>query len=332
MAHLVETMAYAGAVPWHGLGVPVEADLTPIEMMQAADLDWTVSKRPAYTLNESEWHEGVGVMPVDGHHFITRDSDNSILSHCGDDYVPIQNEEIFDFFKKFTEAGHMTMETAGSLKSGSEIWGLAKISSDFQLPGGDEVKGYLLINQPHLCGKAMTIKFTPIRVVCNNTLTVALRDGGAAFRMPHIRAFDEDVRQAAEEALGLSKARRVEFQKQAEFLASKQFTGETVANFVAELYQKDLFVEKAKDPELIMREKFTRTADMVMTAIDQSPGATLKAAKGTWWGALNGVTFVEDHQRRGQETGNAMHSAWFGAGAARKGKALEKAIEYAQAA
>ena len=332
MAHLVETMAYAGAVPWHGLGVPVDPNLTPEEMMQAADLDWLVSKRPAYTLTESEWHEGVGVMVADGHHFITRDSDNRILSHCGDDYVPIQNKQIFDFFKKFTEAGHMTMETAGSLRSGSEVWGLAKISADFQLPGGDEVKGYLLINQPHVAGKAMVIKFTPIRVVCNNTLTVALNDGGAAFRMPHIREFDMDVRQAAEEALGLSKARQQEFKEQAEFLASKQFTGESVANFVAELYQKDLFVEKAKDPELVMREKFTRTADMVMTAIDQSPGATLKAAKGTWWGALNGVTFVEDHMRRGQETGNAMHSAWFGAGASRKARGLQKAIEYAQAA
>jgi len=335
MAHEVETMAYAGAVPWHGLGVPVEDNLTPVEMMQAADLDWTVSKRPAYTINEPAHREGMdesNLLYVEDHHFLTRDSDNKVLSHCGSDYVPIQNEEIFDFFKKFTEAGHMTMETAGSLKSGSEVWGLAKIAADFQLAGGDEVKGYLLINQPHISGKAMTIKFTPIRVVCNNTLTVALRDGGAAFRMPHIRAFDDDVRQAAAEALGLSKARREEFKKQAEFLSSKQFTGDSVSNYIAELYQKDLFVEKAKDPQLIMREKFTRTADMVMTAIDQSPGATLKAAKGTWWGALNGVTFVEDHQRKGQAEGNALHSAWFGAGANRKAKALEKAIEYAEAA
>ena len=335
MAHEIETMAYAGAEPWHGLGVQVDGNLTPIEMMQAADLDWTVSTRPAYTINEPVHREGMdesNLIYVEGHNFITRDSDNKILSHCGPDYIPVQNEQIFDFFKKFTEAGHMTMETAGSLKSGSEIWGLAKIAADFQLPGGDEVKGYLLINQPHVAGKAMVIKFTPIRVVCNNTLTVALNDGGAAFRMPHIREFDMDVRTAAEEALGLSKARQQEFQEQAEFLASKQYTGDTVANFIAELYQKDLFIEKAKDPQIVMREKFVRSAEMVMTAIDQSPGATLKAAKGTWWGALNGVTFVEDHQRKGQETGNAMHSAWFGAGANRKAKALTKAIEYAEAA
>lgn len=335
MAHNIETMAWAGDVPWHGLGVEVQDDLTPVEMMQAASLDWTVSKRPAYTLNEAEWHEGVGVMNVDGHHFLTRDSDNHILSHCGDDYVPIQNEQIFDFFKKFTDAGHMKMETAGSLRSGSEIWGLAKISSDFKLAGGDEVKGYLLINQPHVAGKAMVIKFTPIRVVCNNTLTMALADGGAAFRMPHIREFDMDVRKAAEEALGLSEVRRKEFQEQAEFLSSKQFSGETVMNYIAELYQPQLLIDKAKakgDEDFILQEKFSRTAEMVMGAVDLSPGATLKSAKGTWWGALNGVTYVEDHQRRGAAEGNALHSAWFGAGANRKAKALSKAIEYAEAA
>ena len=100
------------------------------------------------------WHEGLlALCQPTVTTFITRDSDNKILSHCGDDYVPIQNDQIFDFFKKFTEAGHMKMETAGSLRGGSEIWGLAKIAADFELAGGDEVKGYLLINQPHVAGK-----------------------------------------------------------------------------------------------------------------------------------------------------------------------------------
>ena len=335
MAHNIETMAWTGDVPWHGLVVEVRPVLTPIEMMQAASLDWTVSKRPAYTLTEAAWHEDVSVMLAEGHHFLTRDSDNLVLSHCGDDYTPIQNEQIFDFFKKFTEAGHMTMETAGSLRNGSEIWGLAKISSDFKLAGDDEVKGYLLINQPHVAGKAMVIKFTPIRVVCNNTLTMALNQGGAAFRMPHVREFDMDVRSAAEEALGLSEARVQEFKEQAEFLSSKQFSGESVMNYIAELYQPQLLIDKAKahtDEDFVMQEKFNRTAEMVMSSIDLSPGATLKSAKGTWWGALNGVTYIEDHHRRSTAEGNALHSAWFGAGANRKAKALTKAIEYAEAA
>ena len=180
----------------------------------------------------------------------------------------------------------------------------------------------------------MVIKFTPIRVVCNNTLTMALQDGGAAFRMPHIRDFDMDVRSAAEEALGLSARRVEEFKEQAEFLASKPFKTESIMNYIAELYQPALLIEKAKaanDAEFVIQEKFNRTADMVLSSIDLSPGATLKSAKGTWWGALNGVTYIEDHHRRSNAEGNSLHSAWFGAGANRKAKALSKALEYAAA-
>tara|TARA_Y100000004_G_scaffold68510_1_gene76878 strand:+ start:776 stop:1780 length:1005 start_codon:yes stop_codon:yes gene_type:complete len=334
MAHNIETMAWTGDKPWHGLGIEVAPDLTPEEMLKAAQLEWTVTKRPAYTLTDPQWHEDVGVMQADGHHFITRDSDNRILSHCGDDYIPIQNEDIFKFFKKFTEAGHMTMDTAGSLRDGAEIWGLAKIAADFKLAGGDEVKGYLLINQPHVAGKAMTIKFTPIRVVCNNTLTMALADGGAAFRMPHIKEFDTSVQSAAEEALGLSERRVKEFQEQAEFLASKQFKSESLMNYIAELYQPSILVEKAKaaNDDFIIQEHFNKTSELVLSSVDLSPGASMKSAKGTWWGALNGATYVEDHQRRSTAVGNSLHSAWFGAAANRKAKALNKALEYAKAA
>ena len=156
----------------------------------------------------------------------------------------------------------MKMETAGSLRDGKEIWGLAKLKDDFELAGGDEVKGYLLINQPHEAGKAMTIKFTPIRVVCNNTLTMALRGEGTALRMPHVKEFDEDVRAAAEEALGLSSQAITDFKEKSEFLASRQYKQESVLNYIAELYQPSVLVDKAKaltDDEFVMQEQFNAT-------------------------------------------------------------------------
>ena len=133
MAHNVETMAWANDVPWHGLGIKVSGELTPLQMQEAAQLDWTVSKRPSYTIDAPEWSEDVGIMQTPNTFHIVRDSDNTVLSHCGRDYIPIQNEDVFKIFKRFTEAGHMTMETAGRLKNGGEIWGLAKISEDFEL-------------------------------------------------------------------------------------------------------------------------------------------------------------------------------------------------------
>jgi len=341
MAHQVETMAWAGDKPWHGLGVEVDANLTPLEMQKAAQLDWTVSKRPSYTLDAPEWSDDVGLIQAENTFHIVRDSDNRILSHYGRDYVPIQNEDVFKFFKRFTEAGHMTMETAGSLKDGGEIWGLAKISEDFELAGDDLIKGYLLINQPHIVGRSMTIKLTPIRVVCNNTLTMALGMGGSAsFRMPHVREFGDDVIQAAEEALGLSATAMTDFRNNSTLLSKTKAKHSDVLDYVGEIYQPLMIAEYRKEQQLRaegkaigmqepLKEKLNKFPSLVIDALEQSPGANLKSARGTWWGALNAVTYVEDHLRESQTEGNALHSAWFGAAANRKSKALELAIQRA---
>jgi phage/plasmid-like protein (TIGR03299 family) len=337
MVAAVETMAYAGEVPWHGLGVPVEDTMTPEEMLEAAKLNWTVSKRPAYTIDSPTWSEDVGLINAEGHHFIVRDTDNRVLSACGEDYVPFQNQDTFKFFKKFVSAGSMKMETAGSLKDGQDIWGLAKLESNFELPGGDKVEGYLLINSPHISGKALTFMFTPIRVVCCNTLSLALNSEGKQFRVLHLQAWDDDIMKAAEEALGISDEKMEEFRIQAEFLSSKRAKSIDVQNYIAELFQPNLLIERGKmeianDVPLV--DEFNRTAEQVHDAIALSPGADLKSAKGTWWGAINGVTYVMDHTKRESERvkGGALYSSWLGPNAATKRKALDLATEYARAA
>jgi phage/plasmid-like protein (TIGR03299 family) len=337
MTAAVETMAFAGEVPWHGLGVPVDDTMTPEEMLEAADLDWTVSKRPAYTIDSPTWSEDVGLLNAEGHHFIVRDTDSRVLSACGEDYVPFQNAETFRFFKKFVSNGEMKMETAGSLKDGQDIWGLAKLESSFELPGGDRVEGFLLINSPHVSGKALTIMFTPIRVVCANTMALALNSEGKRFRVLHLQAFDDDIMKAAEEALGISETKMAEFQEQTTFLSDKQAKPIDVQKFIAELLQPELLIERAKldiANDVPFSEQFNKTAEQVHDAIALSPGADLKSAKGTWWGALNGVTYVMDHTKRESERvkGGALYSSWLGPNAATKRRALDLATEYAKAA
>ena len=343
MAHQVETMAWANEEPWHGLGVEVPATLTPLEMQEAAGLDWTVSKRPSYTIDAPEWSEDVGLIQADKTFHIVRDSDNQILSHCGRDYIPIQNEDVFKFFKRFTEAGHMTMETAGSLKNGGEIWGLAKISEDFELVGEDQIKGYLLINQPHIVGRSMIIKLTPIRVVCNNTLTFALGSAGASFRIPHVRAFGDEAIRAAEEALGLSGERMAEFREAATFLTKKKAKHSDFLEYVGEVYQPTMIADYRRDQELKAQgkiigelpplvENFNKYPSLAVEALKHAPGASLKSSRGTWWGALNAITYVEDHLHESEIPGNTLHSAWFGAAANRKSRALDLAVKYARAA
>ena len=125
-----------------------------------------------------------------------------------------------------------------------------------------------------------------------------------------------------------------QFREKAEFLSSKQASVRNTEAYVAELFQPSLLVERGKVNTGLppLRDELKRTALQVVEAIETGPGAKLTSSKGTWWGAFNGVTYSMDHQRRSQDEGNALHSAWFGSAANVKRKALEKAIEYAQAA
>lgn len=319
MAHKVETMAYAGEVPWHGLGTKVEDNLTPAEMMKAAGLDWTVSKRPAEVKDNDTY------IKSDDWNLLVRDTDKYILGPCGKNYIPIQNSDVFQFFDSFVKKGDMTMGTAGSLDNGRQVWGLANIQQGFKLPGKDEVQGHLLISQPHQWGKSMTIMFTPVRVVCNNTLTMALGQAGERFRLPHIKAFDASVQMAAQEALGLASSQLEKFEEQAKFLASKQYDDAVLDRFIAKLFQPVL-IDGEKDVD---RTQYNRTCETVHELLYTQPGA--KMSSGSWWSALNAVTYYTDH-KAGNKRDASLHSAWFGPRAATKRRALELATEYAEAA
>jgi hypothetical protein len=142
---------------------------------------------------------------------------------------------------------------------------------------------------------------------------------------------------AAEEALGISATKMKEFEEQAAFLSKKRAKPIDVQKFIAELFQPNLLIERAKQEvanDVPFAEQFTRTAEQVHDAIVLSPGADLQSAKGTWWGALNGVTYVMDHTKRQSEriSGGALHSSWFGPNAATKRQALDLATEYAKVA
>lgn len=342
MAHAVETMAYAGEVPWHGLGVKVEDNLTPDEMLVAAGLDWTVSKRHLFTHSEPSVDNSKEVIPVNDYYVLVRDSDNKTFGPCGPKFVPSQNADAFKFFEKFTSVGDMSMDTAGALKGGEQVWGLAKINDGFTLPGDDRVLGYLLVSVSHKWGKANEIRFTPIRVVCNNTLTYALADKTRpSFKMPHLTALDAEVFKSAEEALGIAGDRMKDFKESAEFLSSKNYTSQNVVSYISELFQPELLeqqknIEQMSDIKAIatrqsMVDEFKRVPAMVHQALEEQPGANLKSSKGTWWGAANAVTFIVDH-KWGHDRDAALHNAWFGGRASLKQKAISKALEYAKAA
>ena len=182
MAHMVETMAYAGELPWHGLGVKVIDDLTPEQMMQKAGVDWSVEKQDLVTKMGSS---------VKNKQALVRSSDGEVLDIVGKGWNPVQNAEAFNFFEEYVRAGDMQMHTAGSLNGGKMVWALAKTNESFELFNGDVTENYFLFSNPHEFGKAIDIRMTPIRVVCNNTLTLSLsQDSNAMLKVNHRKAFD----------------------------------------------------------------------------------------------------------------------------------------------
>lgn len=318
MAAAVETMAYAGETPWHGLGRKVSDCLTPEEMLVAAGLDWEVRRVALKTA------DGIA---VPSHFALQRSTDKRILGICGRDFQPTQNRQAFKFFKEFVEAGDMKMDTAGSLFDGQICWGLASIQAGFKLAGGDEVNGYLLMSNPHIWGQSIRCQFTSVRVVCNNTLQAAMRSESAGrFTMSHLTEFNDDRQEEAKVAMGIAREQLKLLKEQATFLSKVRVTEESKRLFIARLFQPAIL--KADNDEEI---EMNRTSKLVSDAVDTSPGADLKSAEGTFWGLLNGVTYVVDH-KLGRTQDNRLAQAWFGSKSQVKTKALDLALEMANAA
>lgn len=311
MAHLVETMAYAGEVPWHGLGVKVIDDLTPAQMLEKAGLDWTVEKIPTYVD-----YNGQKIPTEDS--ALVRSSDGKILSVVSGEWNPVQNHEAFDFFHDFVMEGNMKMHTAGSLREGKNVWALAKVNESFEILGGDKVDSYLLFSNPHEYGRSIDIRFTPIRVVCNNTLTLALgTSSDLMVRINHRNRFDPEL---VKRTLGVAHNKMSTYKEAAEFLSSKRYTEDTLNN-----YLRELFPSLSKENKEVM----SRPAETILSVVDTQPGADF--APGSWWNAFNAVTYTTDHVL-GHTNESRMQSSWYGQNRQRKVTALNKAIEYAEAA
>ena len=318
MAHNVETMAYAGEVPWHGLGVPVSNDLTPNQMMKKAGLDWTVEQIDSYvTVGDKKIPTGMKAL--------VRSSDNKVLTNIGQVWNPVQNEDAFNFFSEYVLKGDMEMHTAGSLKGGQLVWALAKVKESFDLFGGDTVESYLLFSNPHKYGFSIDVRFTPIRVVCNNTLSLSLEaKAERSVKVGHRTEFNADE---VKKALGIAPAKLSQYKEMAEFLGSKRYNIDNLIEYYNTVFPRT--ADKRVQNQELSVETLSKNAKAAFDAIELQPGA--KYAEGSWWQAFNSVTYVTDHLQ-GRNPDNRLYSSWFGGNQIRKRDALKTALEFAEVA
>lgn len=316
-------MAYANEVPWHKLGFPVADNLTPKQMLKASKCDWPVEKQAMFL------ESGI---KIPDRYALVRPTDNSILSVVGSLYQPVQNADAFSFFDRFVKTGKMKMETAGSLCGGKYVWALARLEKDVTVGKSDKVRSYLLMMSPHVHGKAMLFQYTAVRVVCWNTLNFALgsslKGDETAARLLHSREFGADAKAHVRKVLGLADTRREKFEQAAQSLAAKRIKKTELEPFFFEVLKFDPAKAKKK---LDGSDFKPRLLAKLVDAFENAPGAQLTTAAGTWWGAVNAVTQVVDHQL-GRERDTALASAWFGERSNLKRRALHVALEHAKVA
>ncbi len=319
MSAEVESIAWTGEPPWHQMGKYVPENLSPDEMQKAAELDWSVEKIPL--------RYEFGGKPFNTEQFaLIRSSDGCMLDIVkSENWEPVQNHQAFEFFERFVRHNHMSMEVAGSLRDGKLVFVLAKMNQAFHVGSGteDQTDGYLLFTNPHQYGRAVDIRLTPIRVVCMNTLQLALTSASNALvKYNHRHKFDVREAQSVFQAF-LSTLD--EYRDTAQFLADKPYEEQALQRYFDECFPYIPNMH-TRSPQPNGR---SANAERAFRIVETQPGA--RYSQGTWWNALNAVTYLTDHEL-GKSPETRLHSAWYGKGEQRKRQALNLAVAYAEAA
>jgi phage/plasmid-like protein (TIGR03299 family) len=310
-------MAWAGQEPWHGLGTQVPGDLTPQQMLEAAGLDWEVRKGTLFgkvgskQVNVTKTTNEVGLFRV------FKDGEVDALDTVGKDWIPLQNAEAFELFHEYVMAGQAKMETAGAIRNGKIVWGMASLNEEFEAVRHDVVKMNLLFTVFHWYGRPNDVRFTPIRVVCNNTLSMAIGQNVAAdksMKIDHRTAYDPE---RVKETLGIARKEMHEYAEQAKFLGKKTVSKEDLVDYFDYVFPRTSDAKGKQQPS----KQFTRAMEL----LEVQPGADL--CQGTWWNAFNAVTFITNHEM-GKDAVR-LENVWYGGTRKRNLMALTKALEMA---
>jgi phage/plasmid-like protein (TIGR03299 family) len=318
MAHnlLHDEMAFVGNVPWHGLGRQVPPTVTASEMCRAAGLDWKVTKVPAPGARivdaTKELHDRYLVL----REAIQLERDPVALGMVGLDYEPLQNTDAFAFFGPLVENKYAQFHTAGALGNGEKVWVLAKLAEQIIIKGDDIVDRFVLLSNSHNGRGAVTVRFTPIRVVCQNTLNYAMKKSSGVISVRHTRHIARNLADA--QAKQLKRVIEKVFSQAGELfgqMAMRNMTAESTNAFLEVMFPRTASQRKQfREPE-----RWTR----IKTILDD-PSVTPAKTKNTLWALYNAVVRDEDYRQSSESSADArLERVWFGKGHNLKVKALQ---------
>lgn len=330
MAHLIDFstgragMAYVGQTPWHGLGEQLQPG-APLEVWQVqAGMDWQARETAL------QGTAGAADSPITfASKGLFRSDTLAPLSIVGDNYKVVQPGEVLEFFRDLVAADGFALETAGCLDEGRKFWALARTGQAGRIGANDMINGYLLLASSLDGSMATTAQFTSVRVVCNNTLRVAVADSKGAVKVRHRSVFDASK---VKGELGLLPASWDAFMSDAQQLAetpvilhNKAEQKKRITQFLCETFGGDPNKELEEQPN---KRAMIRTWEL-FTDASQNPGADMQSANGTAWGLVNAVTRYVDFERRAMSQSNRLEAAWFGLGADAKSRAWDSALKLA---
>lgn len=312
------SMAYFGEAPWHRLGTRLNEPATAQAAMEAAGLDYTVELQSLWTSSG----EAVSTRQA-----VVRNDTSEVLGVVGKGYHPIQNQECFSFLDSVVADGRLRYHTAGALGRGERIWMLAKVPGEIRVKDSEDVtEKFLLLSNSHDGTSALRVFFTPIRVVCANTLGMAeRRSHGQGVAVSHKGNLHAKVAEA-QEILGFAARFYDDLAVRIDRLASFYPSRRQVENYFQELYP---------DPEAGKTRRTQNTRDTLWRLFEEGQGQQIPQVRLTGWAAFNAVTEFVDHHRstRGadplERSGRRLQSAWFGAGAQIKSRAWRTIQELA---
>jgi phage/plasmid-like protein (TIGR03299 family) len=290
------SMMYVGEVPWHRLGTRLDKPATAAEAIEAAGLGFTVERMRLKTQAPE--------LPVEGHFATVRTDTMDVLGVVGSRYTPIQNKDAFTMFDALVGEGEAIYHTAGALGKGERIWLLAKLPDYIRVNGDDIVEKFLLLTNSHDGSGTVRVKLTPIRVVCENTLTIALAGAEQEVCIRHTANAQIKLKEA-HEVLGLSNWLYTELNRIFSQMNDKKVNGREMKDYVRAIFPEP--------PRVYHRSHAAKIQEKVIELAETGAGAEL--TKGTLWGTYNAVMEFVDHCRPANaDEASRLKSIWFGSG------------------
>jgi len=325
MAHEIEmkdgkaSFAYTGGAPWHGLGHELPQAFTKDQALEFSGQSWHVYKAPMYIEQD-----GLAVNIPD-QFAICRDdvaAPGNVLGTTGKVYIPIQNEQIYEIGDMLVGEGAAVWHTAGVLRGGQIVFATLKLPDSIEVADGDMIDKYLVVVNWHTGKSAAKLYFSPIRVVCMNTLQASLMAGGIKARICHSGDLSWQFRNAAD-LIGISDK---VFSKTAD--ASRELVKVKLSTEQVRGYIWNVFPDLPGKALKRKSNKTERIRDIVEHLYREGKGNDLPSVRGTAWAAYNAVTEYVDHARL-QKSGRERRfaSSWFGTGT----EIRQRAYKYAMA-